>query len=262
MAGKKTSQFEPDTLPLDSDLIDISLFADNMLLATEKYTELREKIHNAKIKSEILLLPLITQEAVTSTRIEGTQVTIDNYLEAQTEDEEKRNRDIQEAFNYRDTIYHAVKGLDKLPLSSRLIKEMHSILMSKGVRGANKTPGNFKNRENIIGKQGATRETADFIPPGPERTEELMSNLESYLNSEQDDAKFLMKIAILHAQFETIHPFLDGNGRIGRVLIPVFLYYKKKCDFPFFFLSKTLEEDQFKYYRYLNISIIQLLYFF
>ncbi|MFT8323274.1 MAG: Fic family protein, partial [Bacillus sp. (in: firmicutes)] len=218
------SIFEPNTLPLDESLIDITYFLDNMLLATEKYTELKGKFDNAKIKPHILLLPLLNQEAVTSTRIEGTQITIDDFFEETNEDEVKRSKNVQEAINYREAIEFAVRGLDRLPLSIRIIKEMHRILMDKGVRGQNKKPGEFKDRENIIGKKGATRETADFIPPGPDKTMDLMSNLENYLNDERDDANFLVKIAIIHAQFETIHPFLDGNGRIGRVLIPLFLY--------------------------------------
>ncbi|RYM00258.1 Fic family protein [Sporolactobacillus sp. THM7-7] len=246
------TNFNPELLPLDPSLIDVHSFLDNMLLAVEKYTELKGKIENSKISTDILLFPLLSQEAVTSTRIEGTQVTIDNYYEAQHEEEEKRNKDVQEAINYRNAINYAIERLKDFPMSSRLFKEMHRILLSKGVRGQNKHPGEFKDRENIIGTRGATRETADFIPPGPEKTVELISNLEKYLNSEQDDNNFLVKIAIIHAQFETIHPFLNGNGRIGRVLIPLFLYYKKKCDYPFFFLSKTLERDQFKYYRFLN----------
>lgn len=242
----------PKYLPLDKDAYNVSPYVGELLTATQRFTELKETINNSKVDANYLIFPLLNQEAVSSTRIEGTQVTIDEIYEAQSTNKEK-NKNNQEALNYIDALSHGeIYVKERGKITKQLIKEMHALLMSNGVRGEKKTPGLFKTTENFIGSRGSKREHAEFIPPGPELTEAYIDNLVEYMNSDIDDDKILIKIAIIHAQFETIHPFLDGNGRIGRVLIPLFLMFKKALNKPFFFISKTLEKNQFQYYQNLN----------
>lgn len=190
-------------------------------------------------------------EAVQSTKIEGTQVTLDEVLEVEAHSREN-NKDVQEVLNY----YHALReGMDKLaalPLSTRLFKAMHLTLMSNDVRGSSRSPGEYRKIQNYIGPEGCTLETATYVPPPPQLVDNYMSNLEKYINYPDDQLDELIRVAIIHAQFETIHSFLDGNGRIGRILIPLYLFSKGVIDYPNFFLSEALERDKHKYYRYLN----------
>ena len=137
----------------------------------------------------------------------------------------------------------------RIPISARLIKEMHKILLSGEVRGNSRNPGEFRSIQNFIGPQGCTMQTASYIPPEPQLVPDYMSNLEKYIDEPTDNLNDLIRIAIIHAQFETIHPFLDGNGRIGRILIPLYLYDKKFISSPNFFISESLEKDKFKYYK-------------
>ncbi len=124
--------------------------------------------------------------------------------------------------------------------------------MSSGVRGQNRAPGEYRSIQNFIGPEGCTLETATFIPPQPQLVDQYMSNLEKYINNPKDSLHPLVRVAIIHAQFETIHPFLDGNGRIGRILIPLYLYDVNLIDYPNLFISEVLEKDKHKYYRMLN----------
>jgi Fic family protein len=145
--------------------------------------------------------------------------------------------------------------MDKLfvfPISTRLFKALHTTLMSNHVRGSNRSPGEYRRIQNFIGPEGCTLETATFVPPEPQLVDHYMGNLEQYINDPKDHLNDLIRVAIIHAQFETIHPFLDGNGRIGRILIPLYLFNRKVIDYPNFFLSEALEKDKHKYYRYLN----------
>nr|WP_242947093.1 Fic family protein [Clostridium haemolyticum] len=134
---------------------------------------------------------------------------------------------------------------------------MHKILLSGDVRCKNRNPGEFRTIQNFIGTEGCTIQTASYIPPEPQLVSEYMSNLEKYINEPKDDLHDLIRIAIIHAQFETIHPFLDGNGRIGRILIPLYLFDKGFIDSPNFFISESLEKDKFKYYKLLNDTRIE-----
>ncbi len=204
---------------------------------------------------QVLLSPLTSQEAVLSSRIEGTQATLGEVLEFEAAPEtatgEKRD-DIQEVLNYRKALNHAVKMMDQLPLSQRLIRETHQVLMD-GVRGRNKTPGDYRRLPNWIGPEGGTVKMARFIPPGADRVPDLMSGWEKYLHSPAPVK--LVQLAILHAEFEAIHPFLDGNGRLGRLLVPLFLVDKKLLSSPNFFISGYLEAKRGEYYdRLLAVS--------
>ena len=196
----------------------------------------------------VLLSPLTTNEAVLSSRIEGTQATLKEVLEfeANPQKETKKYEDIQEVINYRKALKAAIDEMEKLSLSTRVIKKAHEILL-QGVRGENKDRGNFRRQQVFIGKPGANIEQATYVPPSAEKIVDLMSDLEKYIHAEEKD--LLVQLAIVHAQFEMIHPFMDGNGRVGRMIMPLFLYFKKAIFYPSFYLSEYLESHRDKYYR-------------
>lgn len=239
----------PFILPND-DLIDINKIINKLINANTKIAVYNEKLKNSKIRSELLMDLLSLKEAMESTKIEGTQVTMDEMFEYKA-DEKHPTNDIIEVINYYTALKIGEDLLRTLPISSRFIKKLHEILMSGNVRGGNKSPGNFRTTQNYIGPKGCTIETASFVPPEPQLVDEYMSNLEKYIN-EYDDINDLIKLAIIHSQFETIHPFLDSNGRIGRILIPLYLFDKKILRNANFFVSESLEKDKFKYYQLLN----------
>ena len=166
----------------------------------------------------VLLSPLTTQEAVLSSRIEGTQATMSEVLEfeaGQEAESPQRRDDIHEVLNYRDAMREAERMLETLPLCQRVVREAHRILLS-GVRGENKSPGDYRRIPNWIGPPGCTVEQATFVPIGADKLPAAMSAWEHYLNQDAPDR--LVQLAILHAEFEALHPFLDGNGRLGRML--------------------------------------------
>ena len=195
----------------------------------------------------VLLSPLTTQEAVLSSKIEGTKATLQEVLEfeAQPKKETEKYHDIQEILNYRRATGYAVKNMEKLSLSTRLIKGVHNILLDS-VRGQSKDRGNFRRLQVHIGKSNKLEE-ATYVPPTAIDVPELMSNLEKYIHSSEKD--FLVQLAIVHAQFEMIHPFMDGNGRVGRIIMPLFLYYKKALSSPMFYLSAYFEAHREEYYK-------------
>ena len=203
---------------------------------------------------EHLLVPIMTQEAVLSSRIEGTQATLEDVLEydAEPSQEISNYRDVQEVTNYRNTLQFAIEKLKGTPLTLNLIKEMHKVLLD-GVRGNNKRRGEFRTSQNWIGKPGAKIEQATFIPPSPLNLLDHLSNFEHYFHYEEREQ--LVQLAIIHAQFELLHPFLDGNGRIGRILVPLFLYEKHLISHPSFYISGFFESERNIYYDKLeNIS--------
>ena len=205
----------------------------------------------------VLLSPLTTQEAVLSSRIEGTQATIGEVLEFEAEGEPgdestAKKADIHEVLNYRAALAEASRLLEELPLSQRLIRLTHERLM-QGVRGRNKAPGEYRRIPNWIGPEGCTIEQARFIPCSAEALPVAMSNWEAYIHADAPDA--LIQLSILHAEFEAIHPFLDGNGRLGRLIIPLFLKSKGLLSAPNFYLSEYLESHRGEYYdRLLAVS--------
>ncbi|MGA9070409.1 MAG: Fic/DOC family N-terminal domain-containing protein, partial [Terracidiphilus sp.] len=177
---------------------------------------------------ELLLSPLTTQEAVLSSKIEGTQATLGEVLKFEAGEEpelESRRQDIQEIMNYRHALKEAEEELRTRPFNLNLLLQLHSTLLDS-VRGRNKARGSFRKDQNWIGSPGSTIEEAEFIPPAPgDSLEKALHNWESYYHDDRPDA--LVQLAITHAQFEILHPFLDGNGRLGRILIPLFLFEKK-----------------------------------
>lgn len=206
----------------------------------------------------VLLSPLTAQEAVLSSRIEGTQATLGEVLEFEAssggeDDSTPKIADIREVLNYRRALTEAVQLMaDGLPLSQRLIKRVHAVLMD-GVRGRNKSPGEYRRIPNWIGPEGSTIENARFVPCGADELPDCMDTWEKYIHGEESDR--LIQLAIAHAEFEAIHPFLDGNGRLGRLMIPLFLHSHGLLSRPSFYLSEYLEEHRDEYYsRLLAIS--------
>lgn len=219
--------------------------------ALARYDGLLSAIPNAAI----LLSPLTTQEAVLSSRIEGTQATMGEVLEYEAGKEAvdpAKEADIHEVLNYRKGMREAVEALDKLPLCGRVIMRAHATLLS-GVRGHDKARGKYRPIQNYIGKPGRPIEEARFVPIAPEKVADAMSRWEKYLHSDQPDA--LVQLAVVHAEFESLHPFLDGNGRVGRMLVPLFLFERKLLHTPMFYLSEYLERHRQEYYdRLLAVS--------
>ena len=191
----------------------------------------------------------VAKEAVISSRIEGTQTRMDEALLPEIEISPERRDDWQEVNNYIRAINSAISDLDTLPISSRLIKKTHKILLNS-VRGEHKLPGEYRTSQNWIG--GKSIADARFIPPSHQLVPDLMSDLEKFLNNDQIQMPALMRIAIAHYQFETIHPFLDGNGRIGRLLITLYLVKEGLLNKPLLYLSNFFENPKDLYYDNLS----------
>lgn len=216
--------YVPFTLPLQ-DIININEFINELLEANKLIAIYEVLLSKSKLDPNLLLAPITLKEAIQSTRIEGTQITLDDMLEYGV-DESNSTVDIREVLNYSRALSEGENLIKRLPISSRVIKELHRILLEGDVRGNSRNPGEFRAIQNFIGPPGCTIQTASFIPPEPQLVPEYMSNLEKYINEPMDNLNDIIRIAIIHAQFETIHPFLDGNGRIGRILVPLYLYDK------------------------------------
>jgi len=194
----------------------------------------------------------VTKEAITSSRIEGTQTNMDEALLPIEEIRPERKNDWQEVNNYIRALNEAIEELKTLPISSRLFKNAHYILL-QSVRGEHKLPGEYRNSQNWIG--GSSLVDAVFIPPTYQLVNELMGDLEGFLNNDDINVPALIRIAIAHYQFETIHPFLDGNGRIGRLMITLFLVSEGILDKPLLYLSLYFEKNKALYYD--NLSIVR-----
>jgi len=238
----------PNELPLKNlDYQELFNYVGNANAELARYDGLLQGIPNP----EVMLSPLTTQEAVLSSKIEGTQATVDEVLEHEAGifKEGEKEKDIQEIVNYRLALFQSREHLKDYPIKLGFICELHKILMDS-VRGKNKMPGEFRDDQNWIGKAGCSIEKASFVPPSPLILDEFLRKWETYIGFDETD--FLLQIAVVHAQFELLHPFKDGNGRIGRLLIPLFLYQKKALSQPMFYLSEYLESNRDEYYQRLK----------
>jgi Fic family protein len=241
--------FVPNALPpaieWDTELVSQVSRAD---LAVGTLSGLGETLPNP----HLLIYPFIRREAVLSSRIEGTQSSLSDLLLFEATQVEKQ-RDVKEVQNYVRAMEYGLKRLNELPLSLRFIRELHGILM-EGVRGQQSTPGEFRQSQNWIGPAGATLNEATFVPPPVAEMHECLSELEKFLHS---DTRLppIIQAAMVHYQFEAIHPFLDGNGRIGRLLVTLLLCQKNVLSKPLLYLSAFFEKHRPEYYELLlNVS--------
>lgn len=235
--------FYPSKLPpnppieVDSEIIDKLINAHRVLAILD---DRATNIPNI----DLFISMYVQKEALLSSQIEGTQATLEDIFNPNID--ENINAEVDDVVNYIKAAKYAIKRLETLPLCNKLLLETHRILLS-GVRGKEKNPGEFRQSQNWIGGAGSTIKTARYIPPDVLSMKESLSDLEKYMNAEAelDD---LIRIALIHYQFESIHPFLDGNGRIGRLLIVLYLLEKKVIKTPSLYLSFYLKEHRIEYY--------------
>lgn len=241
--------FIPQDLPINSlNFTQLAKFIGEANCKIARYSGLLEAIPNMSV----FIAPMTIQEAVISSKIEGTQASFSEIFKSEAGEKytSHKSADIQEVINYKNTIFAAEKMFETRPfIHLNMIKKLHEILLA-GVRGENKSPGQFRTIQNYIGPYGCKIEEATYIPPSPYKMGAALDNFEKFLND--DDFEPLVQLAQVHAQFELIHPFLDGNGRIGRILIPLFLQQKHYLKRPVFYLSEYFENNRDLYYQKLN----------
>lgn len=220
------------------EVIDLLSKADRQLGRLDMFSEYIPNI-------DLFIYMHVVKEATKSSKIEGTKTNIEEALQDREEIAEEKRDDWEEVQNYIEALNEAIGSLDNLPLSSRLIKQTHKVLL-QGVRGKYKTPGQFRKSQNWIG--GASISDAIFIPPPFQEVSNLMGDLEKFTHNTEHPFPDLLKIALIHYQFETIHPFLDGNGRVGRLLITLYLVEKGILKRPVLYLSDFFERNRQLYY--------------
>ncbi|MFA5636428.1 MAG: Fic family protein [Anaerovoracaceae bacterium] len=235
--------FVPAPLPPDPP-VKLEGEGINLLIQANKQLALLEGLA-ARIPDVNLFVSMyVRKEALMSSQIEGTQATLEDVLDPTLD--ENANRDVTDVVNYIKATDFALDRRKELPLCNRLIRETHAVLM-QGVRGKEKNPGEFRASQNWIGAAGSTLKTARYIPPTVQDMWEAMSDLEKYIHSD-DNLDVLIRAALIHYQFESIHPFLDGNGRIGRLLVTLFLMEKEVLTTPALYISYFLKQNRIEYY--------------
>jgi len=255
-AGSYVSQiggykaFVPKPLPpdppiqLDNEMIQLLSRADRALGRLDGASEILPNV-------DLFVAMYVSKEAVLSSQIEGTQASLIDVLAFEADAALPENpQDIEEVINYIDALNYGLGRLNTLPLSLRLVREIHGLLL-QGVRGANRNPGEFRTSQNWIGHFGGTIQTDKFVPPSPEDMNKSLDNIESFIHTE-GTMPTLIKVGLVHAQFETIHPFLDGNGRMGRLLITFILCYEGVLRKPLLYLSHFFKVNRTEYYEYLQ----------
>ena len=235
-------KFPPKTIDWEY----LSPITANACLALGTYAGLLLAIPDASL----LLAPLMTQEAVLSSKIEGTRVTMSEVMEIEAGGSpqgvtQAKRDDAEEIINYRTALRSCADEISHRPISQQMLRQAHGLLM-KGVRGRDKSPGTYRNDQNWIGEPGCTQENAGFVPISPEHLQAGMDAWSQYVITDQK-INPIAKLAIIHVEFEALHPFRDGNGRLGRMLIPLFLYQEKILSSPSFYMSNYLEENRLEY---------------
>ena len=220
-----------------------------LLVHANRWIDTLESIASLIPHIALFVSMYVRKEAVMSSQIEGTQCTLEDVLDPNLES--NANRDVADVIKYIKATDYAINRLQELPLCNRLIRETHAVLMN-GVRGQEKCPGEFRTSQNWIGGEGVSLNKARFIPPHPDDMVVAMSDLEKYMNA-PDTLDVLVRASLIHYQFETIHPFLDGNGRIGRLLITLFLLKQKSLTTPALYISYFLKKNRMEYYDRLTL---------
>lgn len=235
--------FMPSPLPPDPP-IELDEEITNLLAKANHSIGILEGLSRQIPNIELFVSMYVRKEALLSSQIEGTQATLDDILDPNIE--ENTNQNVADVINYIKASQYASGKLSELPICNRLLKETHEILL-KDIRGGEKSPGEFRHSQNWIGPTGSTLKDARYIPPNTQDMIEAMSELEEFINDD-GDLNPLIKAALIHYQFETIHPFLDGNGRIGRLLITLLLIEKKLLSYETLYISYFLKRNRIEYY--------------
>ncbi len=238
----RTSKFPPDER---LNWIELIPHIGPASSALARYDEALNNLPN----THVLLASLRTQEAVLSSRIEGIQTTLNEVLRVEASrnaGSEKISEDIREVLNYQRALIHASTLMKEVPLSQRIIKDSHKLLL-RGIRGSGGEPGEYRRIPVWIGPQGCSQDDAHYVPIDANNIDSAMSHWEKYIH--EGSADKLVQLAVLHAEFESIHPFMDGNGRIGRMFIPLFLWMSNLVQFPLFYVSAYFEANRGAYYE-------------
>ena len=234
--------FIPNKLPPKID------FNRRLVLALSKADSTISKLSGAGLllpNPDLLVSPYMRKEALSSSRIEGTRISLPDYFLAEAKGEEDKDPEASEVINYIRAMNYALKEIEDKPIDLKLLKNMHARLMDQA-RGRDKMPGKFRSLQNWIGPRGSKPQEASFVPPPPEKVSRLMRDLVDYMNS-YDEMPLLIRAALIHYQFETIHPFCDGNGRIGRALVVLYLCKKNVMLKPLLYLSGYFEKYRSEY---------------
>lgn len=227
----------PPEIEMDGEMIDLLVKANKEIAVLDSISSMIPNI-------DLFVYMYIRKEAILSSQIEGTQCTLEDLFNPNNT--LVKNKDVPDVVNYIKATEYCLERIKTLPLCNRFLKEAHSVLIDN-VRGKDKKPGEFRRSQNWIGGQGSTLKDARYIPPNLIDMDNAMSDLEKFINNE-DEIDKLIKIALIHYQFETIHPFLDGNGRIGRLLITLYLMENKILNSPALYISYYLKKNRIEYY--------------
>ena len=238
----------PQKLPDAYGNLDYSYFFEELIDANSALDVYMSKLEDGKVDSTWFLPILQANEAVNSLSLEGTQTKLDDVLADQIDgnDTDKNNNEV---INYINATTLGIKRLKRSGFDHELIKEIHNELLRGNVRKQKGLVGDYRSVQNYIKRVDGE---VSYVPPKPEHIQSLMDNLIQYMNNDNNPLRPLVRIAIVHGQFESIHPFEDSNGRVGRILIPLYLYSKNQIALPFLFISETLERDKYRYYGLLN----------
>ena len=242
--------FIPAALPPVPD-ININKDMQALLTQAEQALARLDGVSYTLPNQDLIIAMYVRKEALLSAQIEGIQASLDDIFAAQEGDKLLNADDVEEVINYIAAMNFGLNELNEFPMSLRLIKEIHKLLM-EGVRGHNKTPGEFRKSQNWIGPAGATLKDASFVPPPPHDMQQAMNDLELYMH-QKSELSTLIQCALIHYQFETIHPFLDGNGRLGRLLIMFYLCWKSLIQKPLLYISLYFKKYKQEYYDRLSL---------